>query len=125
MGRTTDQWRQLTAIIVAWLFALQVVLSAFASIAAFSGHQADQTTAFTVCQHDGASTDQPATPVPAVPCDHCPLCAGTSPVVVAAIVLLLVAVVYVSRLRWVPIGVAFSAPPILDSARSRGPPSRV
>ena len=125
MGRGTDHWRQLTAIIVAWLFALQLVLSALASIAAFSNYQVDQAAGFTACHHDGASGgDQPATPVPSVPCNHCPLCVGTSSAVAVAIVVALIAVVYVSRLRWVPTGVAFSEPPILASARPRGPPLR-
>ena len=122
MRRGTDIRRQITAVAVAWLFALQVVLSALASVAAFSGHQGDQPTGFTLCLHDGSNADQPAAPSPSVPCNHCLLCLLSSNTVHVAVVVLLIAVAYVSRLRWMPTGVEFDEPPVLDGARSRGPP---
>jgi hypothetical protein len=123
MIREANIWRQVTAITVAWLFALQVMLSTLASVAALSNYQADQTISFTLCQHDGASADQPAAPSPSVPCSHCPLCLASGHTVdVAIVAALLTVVVYVSRLRWVPAGVTFIAPPVPDDARPRGPP---
>jgi hypothetical protein len=122
MRRGTDIWRQFTAVAVAWIFALQVMSSALFSVAAISDYQADQTTSFTLCHHDGANADQPAAPPPSLPCNHCLLCLlGSNPVHVAVVVLL-IAIGYVSRLRWTPTGLEFSEPPVPDGARPRGPP---
>lgn len=123
MTRGTDIWRQLTAIGVAWLFALQLMLSTLAVAVSLSNFQADQTTGFTLCQHDGAGAGQPAAPSPSLPCTQCPFCiAAGGLAAVVAVVALLIAVAYASRLHWAPASTIFIGPPILDGARSRGPP---
>ena len=122
MGLESSIWRQLTAISVAWLFALQMVLATLASVVALSSYRADQAIGATLCLPGGANADQPATPPSSVPGDHCPLCVASGHAVAVTVVVLPTAIVYVSRLRWMPTGVQFNEPPTLDGARSRGPP---
>jgi len=122
MTREAHIWRQLTAITVAWLFALQVMLSSLAAVVSFSNYQGDQTTGFTLCLHDGVSSDLPTAPSPSIPCDHCPFCLAIGHAAIVAVVALLIVVAYFCRLRWVSAGIIFSAPLLLDGARSRGPP---